>query len=82
MKKKTIFVAVIVVLVGVFLYSALQSTKPVEIPNAPDWRTLEQAQEEARVTGKLILVDVYEDGCKYCRALEREVYPIQPYERC
>ena len=33
------------------------------------------AQEEAREQEKLILVDVFEVGCKYCRAMEREVYP-------
>ncbi|RNC84019.1 MAG: thioredoxin family protein [Balneola sp.] len=75
MKKKTIITAVITAFIGVFLFNALRSTAPIEIDNAPAWRTLATAQEEARETGKLILVDVYEVGCKYCRAMEREVYP-------
>ncbi len=75
MKKKTIITAVITAFIGVFLFNALKSTAPQEIDNAPAWRTLALAQEEARETGKLILVDVYEVGCKYCRAMEREVYP-------
>lgn len=41
----------------------------------PTGKPLEAAQQEARETDKLILVDVYEVGCKYCRAMEREVYP-------
>ncbi len=75
MKKKTIITAVIAAFIGVFLFNALKSTAPMEIDNAPEWRTLASAQEEARETGKLILVDVFEVGCKYCRAMEREVYP-------
>lgn len=75
MSKKTIIVIVLAGFVGVFLYNALKNTAPVVVENAPDWKTLEAAQQEARETDKLILVDVYEVGCKYCRAMEREVYP-------
>lgn len=75
MNKKILITAIISVFIGVYLYNALQSTKPMEIENAPDWMTLAAAQEEARETDKLILVDVFEIGCKYCRAMEREVYP-------
>jgi thioredoxin-related protein len=75
MQKKTIIVGLIAVFVGVFLYNALTKVQPQEIENAPDWRTLEAAQQEAVTTDKLILVDVFEVGCKYCRAMEREVYP-------
>ena len=75
MNKKVIITAVIAIFIGIFLFNALKSTAPKEIANAPDWRTLEVAQEEAREANKLILVDVYEVGCKYCRAMERDVYP-------
>ncbi|MCR9133115.1 MAG: DUF255 domain-containing protein [bacterium] len=75
MSKKTIIVIVLAGFVGVFLYNALKNTAPVVVENAPDWKTIEAAQQEARETDKLILVDVYEVGCKYCRAMEREVYP-------
>ncbi len=75
MSKKTIIVIVLAGFVGFFLYNALKNTAPIVVENAPDWKTLEAAQKEARETEKLILVDVYEVGCKYCRAMEREVYP-------
>ncbi|MBO6794001.1 MAG: thioredoxin family protein [Balneolaceae bacterium] len=75
MNKKLIITALIAVFIGIYLFNALKSTAPIEIENAPDWMTLAAAQEEAKETDKLILVDVYEVGCKYCRAMEREVYP-------
>ena len=63
------------IFLGIFLYSSLKSVKPQKIENAPNWITLEEAQAEAIENDKLIMVDVYEVGCKYCRAMEREVYP-------
>lgn len=75
MNKKIVITIIISAFIGVFLFNALKNTAPIEIENAPEWRTLAQAQDEAAQTGKLILVDVFEVGCKYCRAMEREVYP-------
>ena len=75
MHKKLIITGVISVFVGIYLVNVLKNTAPQEIENAPDWRTISVAQKEAKKTDKLILVDVYEVGCKYCRTMEREVYP-------
>jgi len=75
MNKKAIIFIAIAGFIGVYFVYAMKGTAPIEIENAPDWMTLAAAQEEARKTEKLILVDVYEVGCKYCRAMEREVYP-------
>ncbi|MEO1023737.1 MAG: thioredoxin family protein [Bacteroidota bacterium] len=75
MNKKLIFFVVIAGFVGVFFYTALTKTAPIVIENAPEWRTVPAALDEAVRTEKYILVDVYEVGCKYCRAMEREVYP-------
>ncbi len=75
MKKRLIILTGIGIFLGIFLYSSLRSVEPKKIENAPNWVTLESAQLEAQETDKLIMVDVYEVGCKYCRAMEREVYP-------
>ena len=75
MSKKFIIVGAITIFVGIFLYNALKSTKKPVIENAPEWRTLDAGLTEAAASGKLVLVDVYEDGCKYCRAMEQNVYP-------
>ena len=75
MAKKYVVAIVLGAFLGVFAYNAILKTVPVEIQNAPDWRSLDVGLQEARDSDKLVLVDVYEDGCKYCRTMEREVYP-------
>lgn len=75
MNKKSIIFGIIGIFIGVFLYNALTSTKKEEIKNAPNWVSLKYAQDKAIETGKLVLVDVWETGCKFCKAMEREVYP-------
>jgi len=73
--KRTIIFIGIAIFGGIFLYSSLKSVEPQVIENAPQWRTLEAGQQEAIESNKLIMLDVYEVGCKYCRAMERDVYP-------
>ena len=75
MNKRAIIIVGILTFIGIFLYSSLKSVEPQVIENAPTWLTLDEAQEQAKASDKLIMVDVYEVGCKYCRAMEREVYP-------
>ena len=75
MNKKAIILVIIAVVIGIYFISAMKNTAPVEVVNAPDWMSITTAQEEAHEQEKLILVDVFEVGCKYCRAMEREVYP-------
>lgn len=75
MNKRVIIFIGIGLFIGIFLYSSLKSVEPQVIENAPNWRVLEAAQVEAKESNKLIMLDVYEVGCKYCRAMEREVYP-------
>jgi len=73
--KRIIILVGILGFIGIFMYSSLRSVKPKIIENAPNWRVLEVGQKEALESNKLIMLDVYEVGCKYCRAMEREVYP-------
>ncbi|MTI88481.1 MAG: thioredoxin family protein [Balneolaceae bacterium] len=75
MNKKLILYIAIGIFLGVFIYTSFSNVEHVEIENSPDWLSLQQAQEVAMVTDKLIFVDVYEIGCKYCRAMDREVFP-------
>src|SRR5690554_822235 len=75
MKKKYIIFPSILIFLSIFLVIALKNVKPIEVTNSPDWVNIEDAFVQAATKQKLILVDVYEVGCKYCRAMEREVYP-------
>lgn len=75
MKKKYIVIPAIVIFLGIFAYISLSNTAPVEIENAPGWVSIDAAFEMASAGEQHILVDVFEVGCKFCRAMEREVYP-------
>lgn len=75
MKRPLIITGIVILFLAIFLFFAFDQISPEEIENAPDWMTIEKATEVASADDKLILVDVYEVGCKFCRAMEREVYP-------
>jgi len=75
MKRSLIITSCIVAFLGVFLYNAFDEVTPKEIENAPDWVPIEEAFAKAEQDGKLLLIDIYEVGCQYCRAMNREVYP-------
>jgi len=75
MKRNGIIGLLIATFIGIFLYNALQEVKPKEIENAPEWIDLEVAMNEASATGRFVLVDIYETGCQFCKAMDREVYP-------
>lgn len=75
MKKKYIITGAIAAFIAYFFYASLQTVQPKVDLNSPDWVSLEEASQLARDTNKLIMIDVYEVGCKYCRAMDREVFP-------
>ncbi|WP_428235770.1 thioredoxin family protein [Gracilimonas sp.] len=75
MKKKVAITIVVCAFLGIFMYNSLSKVQPNVIENAPEWIPINEAQEVAASTDKLIFVDVYEIGCKYCRAMDREVFP-------
>lgn len=75
MQKKVIIILAISIFLGIFLYNSLSNVQGSVNDNSPDWIPLHQAQEMAATSNKLIFVDVFEIGCKYCRAMDREVFP-------
>ncbi len=79
MRRKLIIGSSITAFIAVFLYFSFSQVQPIEIENAPDWLTIEQAMDQAQSVSddKLILVDIYEVGCRFCRQMEREVYPSE-----
>lgn len=75
MNRKVIIGLLIAAFIGVYAFYSFRQITPDEIENAPEWIPLETAQTQASAQDKLILVDIFEIGCKFCRAMEREVYP-------
>jgi thioredoxin-related protein len=75
MQKKAIITVAISIFLGIFIYTSLTNVQPTVNDNSPDWMPIHEAQEVAASTNKLIFVDVFEIGCKYCRAMDREVFP-------
>ncbi len=79
MKRKIITGSIVTLFIGIFLYFSFGEVLNDEIKNAPDWVPLEEALETAQLeeNEKLILIDIYEVGCRFCRQMEREVYPSE-----
>lgn len=75
MQKKIVITIAVSIFLGIFVYNSLTNVKGTVNDNSPEWIPIQEAQNLANSTGKLIFVDVYEVGCKYCRAMDREVFP-------
>lgn len=75
MKKKNIVIIAVSVFLGIFVYVSLSNVQAPVNDNSPEWIPIHEAQQAADSSDKLIFVDVYEIGCKYCRAMDREVFP-------
>jgi len=75
MNRKIVIGLIITIFIGIFAYFSLQQIKPADIENAPEWISLEQATERAAAEDRLIMIDIYETGCQFCKAMEREVFP-------
>jgi thioredoxin-related protein len=79
MRRKIIIGSTITAFIALFLYFSFDQVTPRDIENAPDWVSLETAlsEDEMAESGKLVLIDIYEVGCRFCRQMEREVYPSE-----
>jgi len=79
MSRSILFGTFIAGFILLYLYISFNQIVPVEIENAPDWIPLESALEQSREesTGRLVLIDIFEVGCRFCRQMEREVYPSE-----
>lgn len=75
MKKKNIVIIAVSIFLGIFVYISLSNVQAPVNDNSPEWIPIHEAQQMAATSDKLIFVDVYEIGCKYCRAMDREVFP-------
>lgn len=75
MQKKTIIIIAVSLFLGIFVYISLTNVQSPVNDNSPDWIPINEAQEIAKESDKLIFVDVFEIGCRYCRAMDREVFP-------
>ncbi|MFU8811465.1 MAG: thioredoxin family protein [Balneolaceae bacterium] len=75
MKRPIIITLLIAGFLGIFLYNAFDAVTPEEIENAPEWMALDDALDRASQENKLVLVDIFEVGCQFCRAMNRDVYP-------
>ena len=75
MSRKTIIGAIIAVFIGVFIYFSFSQITPEEIENAPEWMPLHIAMDQASANDRLLMIDIYEVGCRFCRMMDREVYP-------
>ncbi|MEX0944401.1 MAG: thioredoxin fold domain-containing protein [Balneolaceae bacterium] len=75
MKRKVIIGSIITVFLSIFAYYSLTQIVPQEIENAPEWMPLHLAMEQAAEEDRLVMIDIYEVGCQFCRKMDRETYP-------
>ncbi len=75
MKRKAVIGSIIAAFIFVFAYFSFMQITPEEIENAPEWMPLQTALQEASEDNRLVMIDIYEVGCRFCRAMDREVYP-------
>ena len=75
MKRKLVIGLGALIFFAIFVYFAVQQIQPEEIENAPEWVSLQEALERASAEDRLVMIDIYEVGCKFCRAMDREIYP-------
>lgn len=75
MSRKVIIGSAIAVFITIFAVFSLRNIMPEEIENAPDWMVLHDAMELAQEEDRLVLIDIFEIGCQWCRKMNREVYP-------
>lgn len=75
MSRKVLIGFIVAFFIAIFAYFSFSQILPQEIENAPDWMPLHVAMEQASSDGRLILVDIFEVGCQFCRKMDRETYP-------
>lgn len=75
MNRKVIIGTVITLFIFIFAYFSFSQILPQEIENAPEWMNLEQAMTQASNDDRLVMIDIYEVGCQFCRKMDRETYP-------
>lgn len=75
MNRKVIVGAVITLFIFIFAYFSFSQIVPQEIENAPQWMNLNQAMTLASNDDRLVMIDIFEVGCQFCRQMDRETYP-------
>jgi thioredoxin-related protein len=75
MKRKAVIGTVIAVFILIFAFFSFSQIVPQEIENAPEWMPLETALQQAAQDNRLVMIDIYEVGCQFCRKMDRETYP-------
>ncbi len=75
MKRKVVIGTLIAIFIAIFGYFSFSQILPEEIENAPEWLALDEALELASQNNRLLMIDIYEVGCQFCRKMDRETYP-------
>lgn len=80
MGRRTLITLAILVFIAFFASRALRVVDPERRPAETEWVAFDEAFGQAEQDRKLLLIDIYEIGCRFCRAMERDVYPSEPVQ--
>ena len=75
-----IFRLTIVLLLAV-LFSNMSFAQDSTVDSGIKWQSLEEAQKEAKETGKKVLIFGYADWCTYCMKMRKETYPEENVQK-
>lgn len=64
-----------------FLIAANVYSQESEIDSGINWKSLEEAQKEAKETGKKIVIFGYVDWCGFCRKMRKETYTQEKVQK-
>lgn len=68
--KKLTYIAVLVIFLTILFYAFY----PTENSHLK-WRKFDEGLNEAKISNKKIIVDIYADWCKWCKKMDVEIYP-------
>jgi len=78
MNRKNVSLGFLLGFFSIFIFFTIRSVNPENHISETAWVPFDEAFLQAESENKYLLLDIYEIGCKFCRAMEREVYPSEP----
>lgn len=74
-------IKLLLTITAAFFIAANVYSQESAIDSGINWKTLEEAQKEAKATGKKIVIFGYADWCGFCRKMRKETYTQEKVQK-